>query len=517
MPNASVPDVEGFRLYVEHMIAADETDKLVSWIVKFVATLWKLLESLRGNTRSQRGTQPKSERTRTLKILGPSLLQPAANEDGGVSNIGPRAKKDKRKKGDNKTRNEHGRHVPPPQMEREELKIVVPADQRCCPHCDKPMTGHGWLDSKQTEQRIIAFFLRVFRREKLRCTRCQSATVIAPAPDQVRDKGSLGIDLVVDATVGHHGDGVPFERMERDAKEQGVTLPANTLAANVGALVDLLDPIVDHIFQRCVTSHVVGVDATRMPVIDRELPEGIHNASLWNMLGDEQWSYFGYTSSGHASKLEALLKGCTLEVLQCDGSATINVLHKHASDRAGCHSHARRGFVEAFRLGDTMALPAIILWAQLFAIEANSLALRETHEARLARRQVESRPIVKKLWAWIDKQRERTPPRSKLGQALGYATNQRKTLEVFLQDGRVSMTTNAIERELRTYVLDRKTWLFNGNELSAKRTAAALSIIRTCRLRKLNVRAYLRWVTRRLLAGEKDPSVLWPENFVPSG
>jgi hypothetical protein len=75
------------------------------------------------------------------------------------------------------------------------------------------------------------------------------------------------------------------------------------------------------------------------------------------------------------------------------------------------------------------------------------------------------------------------------------------------------MTNNAVERELRTHVLNRKTWLFCGSEQSAKRMAAALTIVRTCKLHGVDPRAYLRFVVRRLLAGERDPTVLWPENF----
>jgi hypothetical protein len=121
--------------------------------------------------------------------------------------------------------------------------------------------------------------------------------------------------------------------------------------------------------------------------------------------------------------------------------------------------------------------------------------------------------LVDELWSWVDDLRPNVEPRSKLGVALTYLVNQRATLEVFLSDGRVAMTNNAVERELRTYVLDRKSWLFCGNKENAERTAAALTIVRTCRLLGVDVRAYLRFVVRRILAGERDQSSLWPENF----
>lgn len=43
--------------------------------------------------------------------------------------------------------------------------------------------------------------------------------------------------------------------------------------------------------------------------------------------------------------------------------------------------------------------------------------------------------------------------------------------------------------------------------------AAALTIVRTCKLHGVDPRAYLRFVIRRILAGERDATALWPENF----
>jgi hypothetical protein len=57
-------------------------------------------------------------------------------------------------------------------------------------------------------------------------------------------------------------------------------------------------------------------------------------------------------------------------------------------------------------------------------------------------------------------------------------------------------------------VLNRKTWLFCGTEQSVRRTVAGLSIVRTCRLPGIDPRAHLRFVVRRILAGERDLTAL---------
>jgi hypothetical protein len=62
-------------------------------------------------------------------------------------------------------------------------------------------------------------------------------------------------------------------------------------------------------------------------------------------------------------------------------------------------------------------------------------------------------------------------------------------------------------------VLDRKTWLFVGNEASARRAADALTILTTCKRMGINPRAYLRDTLAKLLAGEKSLMALLPETY----
>ena len=317
---------------------------------------------------------------------------------------------------------------------------------------------------------------------------------------------------MVDALVDHVEDAVPFERIARKAKAQGVELAANTLASSVHAAIDHLDLIANEVFRRTMISHVVGIDATSMPTLDPKARGGIRRMALWNLLGDSLYSSFGVASSGHGDKLKALLKGHSLQVLQCDGSPAINEVQRVSVVRAGCHSHARSKLVDALKTGDHRAAAGLSLYADLFAVEAESRRLREQHPERLQRRAIHSGPLIARLWAWVDAMRPQVEPRSPLGAALTYMTRQRATLEVFLKDGRVAMKNNAVERELRTYVLDRKTWLFCGHAKNAERIAAALTIVRTCKLHGIDSRAYLRVILRRILAGERDMTKLWMTN-----
>jgi hypothetical protein len=81
----------------------------------------------------------------------------------------------------------------------------------------------------------------------------------------------------------------------------------------------------------------------------------------------------------------------------------------------------------------------------------------------------------------------------------------------------MDLTNNEVERDLRSWVLDRKTWFFVGHEQSARRAADALTLLTTCKKMGIDPRRYLRDTLKRILRGEKSLQRLLPENYVPSG
>src|SRR5689334_14651652 len=67
----------------------------------------------------------------------------------------------------------------------------------------------------------------------------------------------------------------------------------------------------------------------------------------------------------------------------------------------------------------------------------------------------------------------------------------------------MELTNNEFERDLRRWVLDRKTWLFVGHDQSAERAADTLTLITTCKKLGLDPRRYLRDTLAKILAGER--------------
>jgi transposase len=513
------PDLDAVGRFIREMIAAGAIVTLIQAVVALLARMRDLNTDLLSKLAQQRRKHPASETLRRLQqeqlpLFGRRTGDADTKADGDPKPGEPRKKRNKRGP---LHADKHGRGKPPEHLPRRVEEHRVSDDQRACPCCGAPMTTVGFKCCEKLDVVPAHFIVVEVRREVVACSDsdCHEHMATAPKPDEIVDRGKLGDELLVQALVDHYRDGVPWERMARNAREQGVTLPANRLAASVWRAIDLLDPVVRHITHKTLTSNYVAFDATGLPVLDDKHPLGIRAGAMWGLIGDGRWATFFPAPSGHDDHLQKRLAGYTLALAMCDGSPTNNVAEGPTTKRGGCNAHARRGAVEALRRGDERAIEAIEIYAEIFAVDATSKRLGESAEQRLERRQRESTPLVEKLRVWVDARLDDVEPKSALGKAVRYLRNQWSRLTLFLTEAAMELTNNAAERLLRTLVLDRKSWLFVGSDQSAQRTADALTILMTCRALEIEPRRYLRDTLRRILDGVTDLASLLPENYVP--
>jgi transposase len=504
------PDLGVVGQFIRDMVAKGAIIALVAAIVGLLVRMRELNVELMRRLATQSRKRPPNEAMRRLQMELPFLCAPAAND----AKPAPAADKRPKKRGA-KEPTPHGRPVLPAHLPRVPLELLVPASRRRCPHCDVEVARIGLkTTAEKLDVEASKFIVLQTRVETCACPRCHRYVVTAPTPDEVVDRGILGNELLVQALVDHYQDAVPWERMERNARAEGVPLAANTLASSVGKLIDLFDPVVGHIREACLSSRFTALDATRIPVLDPLHPLGIKSGALWLIEGDHRYACFLYAPSGHADHLKKFFEGHTLGSVMCDGSPTNNCVEKDAGgQRGGCNAHGRRGLVEALRRGDARAVAGLELYAKIFHVDAESKRLGESLEQRFERRVRDSTPVVAELRIWLDARLRDVEPRSALGQALGYLDRQWTRLTAFLRDPRMELTNNEVESGLRTWVLDRKTWLFVGHELSARRAADALTLITTCKKMAIHPRTYLRDTLAKILAGEKSLTALLPETY----
>ena len=135
----------------------------------------------------------------------------------------------------------------------------------------------------------------------------------------------------------------------------------------------------------------------------------------------------------------------------------------------------------------------------LYKVEAE-IHGRSAEERRVIR-QERSRPIVEALHTWLTAQLERVSGKSNLGEAIRYALRHWTGLVLFLEDGRLELDTNTIERAIRPIALGRKNALFAGSDGGARHWAIVASLVATAKLNGVEPLAWLTDVLERMVSG----------------
>lgn len=91
--------------------------------------------------------------------------------------------------------------------------------------------------------------------------------------------------------------------------------------------------------------------------------------------------------------------------------------------------------------------------------------------------------------------------KSKLAEAIRYALARWTGLSRFLEDGRVEIDNEIIERAIRPIALNRENALFAGSDGGAEHGAVIASLVETCKLNGVEPLTYLTSVIARILAG----------------
>jgi len=170
-----------------------------------------------------------------------------------------------------------------------------------------------------------------------------------------------------------------------------------------------------------------------------------------------------------------------------------------ARDRA----HVRRKFVEIEEAFPTPAREILDLIGELYAVEALCPAGRAGDDMRLALRQEQSRPIVKRIEQWaLD---TRALPQGGLGKAVAYMGGMWPGLLVFLDDPAVPVDNNATERALRGVVLGRKNHYGSRSQRGTEVAALFYSLIESAKLVGLGPHTYLRTAAYSGLRGTVPP------------
>ena len=389
------------------------------------------------------------------------------------------------------------------------IELIVDVEDKSCPCCGGTMHVIGEDRAEMLDYVPAQLRVRVIRRPRYGCRGCEEAVVQAPAPERPIDGGMATEALLAHVLINKYCDHLPLYRQTQIFARAGVTLDRSTLCNWVGRACWWLTPLHELMMTTVLASPKVFADDTVLPVLDPGRGK-TKTGRLWCYAVDNRpWrgpghpaAVYIYSDDRKGVHPEEHLKGYG-GLLQVDGYAGFNGLVTapagDAPQLAFCWAHTRRKFHDIFAATKApLAEEALRRIAALYAVEIDLRGQPADERQRV--RQQQSRPLVETMHAWLNETLGRISGRSTLAQAIRYALNHWDGLILFLDDGRLELDTNTVERAIRPVTLCRKNALFAGSDSGGRHWAIVMTLIQTAKLNGVEPLAWLTDVLERIVS-----------------
>ena len=410
-------------------------------------------------------------------------------------------------------------------------RIVHPSPT-CCPCCGGTKLSKIGEDITETLDVVPRqWFVTEHVREKFSCRSCETITQ-PPAPFHAIARGFAGPSLLAMMLVEKYANHQPLNRQSEQYAREGIELSVSTLADHVGACAATLMPLHELIKAHVFAAERLHGDDTTVPVLAKGK---CRTGRIWTYVRDDRpfggsappAAVFIYSADRTAVHPEQHLAGYA-GILQADAYAGFNALY--ASDRkggaiteAGCWAHARRKLFELADIASKarkgkpstispIAFEAVQKFDAIFALERSING--SSPEERLVARRKDIAPLVNDLIDWMTRERGKLSRHNEVAKAMDYMLKRIDVFTRFLHDGRICLSNNAAERELRGIALGRKSWLFAGSDRGGERAGVMLTLIQTAKLNDIDPQAWLADVLVRINDHKShDLAALLPWNW----
>lgn len=402
------------------------------------------------------------------------------------------------------------------------VEIVIDIEDKACPCCGGELHAIGEdcaerLDVIPAQHRVL-----VTRRPKYACRACQDGVTQAPAPARLIEGGLPTEAMIAHVLVQKYADHVPLYRQWQILARQGIELDRSCFCEWACRGAWALKPVVVRMLEHLKRSEKLFCDETRAPVLDPGRGR-TKTGYLWAVARDDRpWGgpappgvVYTYTPGRGGEHARAILAGFN-GVLQVDAYGGYNALAREDGvSLAFCWAHWRRDFFDIAEKGNApIASEALQRIAALYAIEARIRGM--SAEQRRAVRQVEIRPLLENMKAWLEQKLCLVAKSGKMAEIIRYGLTRWEGFTRFVDDGRVEMDSNIVERSIRPIALNRKNALFAGSDEGGAAWGVVASLIETCKLNGVEPFAYLSDVLAKIAEGwpMRRLDELLPWNYV---
>jgi transposase len=401
------------------------------------------------------------------------------------------------------------------------IETILDIENKACPCCAGALHVIGEDRAERLDVIPAKFQVLVVRRPRYGCRTCEGVVLQAAAPARLIEGGMPTEATVAHVVVAKYADHLPLYRQAQIYARQGIRLDRSTLADWTGRAAFLLRPIHERLLQTLTASPKLFADETTAPVLDPGRGR-TKTGQFWAYARDDRpWGgtdppavVYVYAPDRRAVRPMAHLADFT-GVLQVDGYGGYRTIASKGSVYlAFCWAHVRRKFYDLAAAGPApIATEALDQIQKLYKIEAEIRG--QTPDLRQAARHLHTRPILEAFEPWLRARLETVSQKSKLAEAIRYALSRWEGLTLFLDDGRIEIDNNTVERAIRPLALNRKNALFAGSDGGAEHWAVLATLIETTKLNAIDPQAYLTDVITRIVQGHPQSQIdaLMPWNY----
>lgn len=405
-----------------------------------------------------------------------------------------------------------GRKAIPKHFPRQEIIHELAEDEQVCPHDGTRLERFGEEVSERYGYQRPKIWVERHVRGQYGCPSCREGVKIAPLPPHILPKSMASPSLLAHLIANKFVDGIPLYRTCGQLERLGLELSPGTVGSWVNTVGDKMTPLVALMHEELLAAPFIHMDETYLQVLKSSKAPTTTHFMVVRAAGPpgRRIVLFNYEASRTVEALKNLLVGPNGPYqgkLLTDGlelydsvTAALGIMH------FGCLVHGRRYFDKAAKVselpsGRSLARTAMVDHLQpVFRIERRISALREQCEKDgmppplaeiLKIRQTESAPRMAAFKRWVDELLPGVPPKSALGKALSYTTNQWTKISRFLDHPEMPAENNYAENQVRPFAVGRRSWLFCHSAVGAMASANLFTLVMSCRANDIEPYAYL--------------------------
>jgi transposase len=340
-----------------------------------------------------------------------------------------------------------------------------------------------------------------------------SAIRVAPIPPRILPRSIATPSLLASIITAKFCDGLPFYRQERMFARHGLEISRQDMANWSIAVAKKLEALEELLRKELLASPYLHCDETFFQVMDEPGRANSTQSYMWvttGGVGDRRVVLYQYSRTRSSAFISAFLDTYT-GFLQTDGYDGYNAIgEKEGVVHVGCWAHARRKFIEAFKVsgGEGSAGTLIAMIGSLYEIENRLRAAffqpdgTGDLDAFVKERRKESAPIFAQIESWLDTKAFEIPPQITLGKAISYTKEQWPRLIRYIDCPYLTPDNNAAERAIRPFTIGRKNWVTSGGPRGAFGSATLYSFVETAKACGREPYYYLRYVLTKLPTAE---------------